>query len=487
MNSLLGVAAQRQAVYFKQLFNNLPNPNLLIASSGSNKAVTFSNAKNDAHIWAVIQTRKSGVLSQMFEIQGDDTNKQYIPFIEKIFDNLDVRKIIEDILDAPLIGFQAMEIYWQKVFIDNKQRIIPRQVIAKPQDWFFFDSNNQIRFNNKATLQGELLKPKKFLIVQHQASYDNPYGDAILSKCLWPLVFKKGGMTFWLKFTEKFSMPHLVGKTDAVSGSEDYAEFETQLDNLIQDASAVINNTDSIDILNPGSSLNVNIYDALLSFCNSEISKAILSETLTTEIGNTGSYAASQTHNSVLQTVIGSDKYLVESTMNQLIAWVVEINFGKEITPPKFVMYMEEDVDKPLAEVVDLITKNGQIKLLEKFYIDRFGFKADEFKLLEPQISTTPTGFSDHAGSDPDNTSDQILIDAFADRALKENSAEYLKYATTISKYLEKFDSIEAAQTHIAEILPDMDTKEIERKLTNLLFMADVIGRISVQQEQKHG
>ena len=44
---------------------------------------------------------------------------------------------------------------------------------------------------------------------------------------------------------------------------------------------------------------------------NSEISKAVLGQTLTTEIGSTGSYAAANTHMAVRQDIIDADKNLL--------------------------------------------------------------------------------------------------------------------------------------------------------------------------------
>ena len=69
------------------------------------------------------------------------------------------------------------------------------------------------------------------------------------------------------------------------------------------------------------------LVEKLIDKMNSEISKAILGQTPTTEIGSTGSYAAANTHMAVRQDIIDSDKKLVESVINQLIRWIYEINF----------------------------------------------------------------------------------------------------------------------------------------------------------------
>ena len=487
-NSLIGVDAARSNMYFKSLFMSLPNPNMLTASAGQ-RTTTFDTVMTDAHVSSCVQSRKSGVLSQQWEIQSHDSKDAedpYLEFIENIFKNLNISQIASEILNATMVGFSALEIYWSKDIINDRQYMIPHDVVGKPQSWFFFDQNNMLRLNVLNNYKGELLHARKWVIVQHNSSYDNPYGEAILSKCLWPVVFKKGGMTFWLKFTEKFGMPHFLGRTDRSYGSEDFNEFIDQMDDLIQDASAAISKEDSIEILNPGTSTNVNIYKELLEFCNTEISKAILSQTLTTEIGNTGSYAASATHGAVRQEVIDADKAMVEDALNQLIRWIIEINFGKNAPIPKFIMFDKEDVDKPMAEVAEMLTRHNQLQFKEDFYINRFGFLPEEFEVVKlPTAGTvttpTPPAFADGIVDFAEAANDQILIDAFSDRGVHEGSALYLAQAKAIQNYLSTQKDNQSAIDHIAKLLPQLDTKAIETKLTNILFMADVIGRLSAK------
>lgn len=476
--------ANKQAQFFGNLFSLLPNPNLVIAQAGDKK-VTFQNIMNDSHVTSCVQTRESGVKGYAYEVQSKD--KAIVEFCNSVLKQIDISQFISNILDAIFWGYNVFEVTWWYDFINDTDSIVPNRVMPKPIDWFIFDHNNICRFVSNENTEGKILPPKKFIIVQHNANYLNPYGDPILSKCLWPVVFKKTDITFWLKFVEKFGMPHFVGKTDALEGSEEYEQFLEQLDKLVAEASAVISKDDDITAINGATSVNANLYKDLAEFCNTEISKAILSQTLTTEINGIGTYAAGKVHYDVLGSVIDADKKLVEKAVNQLLGWAVELNFPNA-EAPNFIMFPKEDVDKPLAEVTDLLTKNGQIRFTKKFYVTRFGFAEDEFEIIETApatpVATKPTTKFNFAETVP---ADQIMIDSFVDKSVNTSDELFINLADQITKLLNKYSSFDEAKANIHTLLPNLDTADIEQKLLNVLFLADTLGRISVNEELSNG
>ena len=126
----------------------------------------------------------------------------------------------------------------------------------------------------------------------------------------------------------------------------------------MQDAIAVIPDDSSVEIKEASKSSSAEIYEKLIDKMNSEISKAILGQTLTTEVGATGSYAAANTHMQVRQDIIDADKKLVESVINQLITWIYELNYpNAEI--PVFELYAPEDVDLTLAQRDKILSETG--------------------------------------------------------------------------------------------------------------------------------
>jgi phage gp29-like protein len=259
------------------------------------------------------------------------------------------------------------------------------------------------------------------------------------------------------------------------------------LENLMQDGSMVIPITDNVEAINPATNVNVEIYDKLIEKCNIEISKALLSQTLTTEIGHTGSFAASQTHKKIKDEITNSDKIMLEEAIYKLFKWVTYFNFNN-IKVPYVSFYQQEDVNKPLADFVDVLTKNNQIRFTKQFYINRFNFGADEFELIDS--SQQPPAFTEDKQefekTNVDATPwDQILIDSFGDKLVSDNSTIFNDAIDKIKKFLNSHTSYEDAINQITELFGDMNSDKLEESLTKILFIADVIGRLSVQEEIK--
>jgi hypothetical protein len=88
---------------------------------------------------------------------------------------------------------------------------------------------------------------------------------------------------------------------------------------------------------------------------NEEISKAVLGETLTTAIGDTGSFAAAQTHNGVRMELIKADADLLSATLNStLLAWLTEFHFSGA-NPPRLWRRVEVPKDEKAEADKDLV------------------------------------------------------------------------------------------------------------------------------------
>ncbi len=144
-------------------------------------------------------------------------NLAWDEFTQNYLRNLDLDTISSQMLDAVFFGFSIMEITWQY----KKGQWTPASPEEKPQEWFYFNDDNQLIYRGK-TFQHDLeLHENKFLLIQHQATYANPYGEKILSRCYWPVSFKRNGFESWVSFTEKYGMPFLIAKMPRTAGREE--------------------------------------------------------------------------------------------------------------------------------------------------------------------------------------------------------------------------------------------------------------------------
>ncbi len=465
------IATRKRSLNFYSLSSYLPDPDSVLRKQGKDIRV-YKDLLCDSHVFACVLSRKSGVLSLEWEIKNGTDKTELTEKLEKLLQKLDIYRLINDILDCILFGFQPIEIIWGKV--DNL--ILPIELKSKPPEWFCFDDENQLKFRTKEHYYGEELPTKKFLCPQSNPSYENPYGERTLSRVFWPATFKKGGMKFWVIFTEKYGIPHLVGKHPRGASKEETDNLADLLEDMVQDAVAVIPDDSSVEIQEANKSSSAEVFEKLIDKMNAEISKAILGQTLTTEIGANGSYAASNTHFAVRQDIIDSDKKLVEKTINQLIQWICDINFANQDVPI-FEMYQEEDVDLTLAQRDKIISECG-VKFTKEYFIKTFGYEDEDFEI----IKNAPSDSQFSQFKEEPEIEGQIQIDElFKFLSESELSVQAQKMLNPLISLLESCESFEEA----IELLTDKNLKsaQFEQSIQKAIFLCELQGRADGLEE----
>lgn len=357
---------------YSRYMNFLPNPDKIFRKTGSSYEA-YRDLKNDAHLWSCIQSRKSGVLHLDYTINSEDMTIE--DELKKLFENFDLQQLIRDILEAPLFGFQVIEIIWK--YDSNIKKLMPDRFIARAQENFVFDSFGEIKFKGRLENDNRLPE-KKFLVSRYESSSLNPYGESLLSKCYWPVIFKKGGIRFWVRFIEKFGMPLLTGQFKRGATFDESQKLANDLANMTQD-SVIIAPTDVEIMMHEAKSNNsAELYRDLVKHCNAEISKALLSQTLTTEL-EMGSYAASKTHFRIRREVILSDIRIVENTINELIKYIVDLNFKLD-TYPKFKIILNDSEDYQKLERDVQLSQLANFNLSKTYWMKTYGFEEDDIE-----------------------------------------------------------------------------------------------------------
>lgn len=353
------------------IMNMLPDPDLILQKTGKSTEV-FEEMENDPHIWSCLFSRKSGVLSKGWDIMpaGDSPKDQEIAtFVKSALDDLDMDSLIRQMLDATFHGYTVHEAIWKEV----KGRWTFDAFKDKPQKHFGFDVSGSLMFKSIYSLNGELMPPAKFLVTRHEGSEKRPYGVRLASKCYWPWLFKKHGFKFWAIFTEKYGMPLAVGKYSPGASQQDKDALVQALVDMVQDAAVAIPSNSEVDFKDTGEGKE-RIHQLFLEFCESSISKAILSQTLTTQIGETGgAYAAAKVHSGVRDDIIDADaKMVMAAITNQPIWWLVDFNFGPQERYPGFVInYESEETQKDRAERDKNLVEMG-LRIGTRYFYSRY-------------------------------------------------------------------------------------------------------------------
>lgn len=265
---------------------------------------------------------------------------------------------------------------------------MPKRIEAKPQEWFVFDKENELKIVDGASgraATGAMNKltdvPKyKFILSRHQPTFDNPYGEKILARCYWPVKLKQSSIESWLELIEKYGVPYLIGVVaDTATEVEKEAVINDLLE-MIKNNVATRGETQQIEIKEQMSYDVGQLFETMVEFQNKEISKAVLSVTLTIETGKTGSYKASDTHRQMLEYIGISDKKIVESGLNKMFEYYTELNYGKESEKIRVKLTKKEAITDETAERDKLLTEIG-LKFSKEYFMKKYNLGAKDFEL----------------------------------------------------------------------------------------------------------
>ena len=211
------------------------------------------------------------------------------------------------------------------------------------------------------------------------------------------------------------------------------------------------------------------------------ISKVLMGQTLTAEVGSTGSYAASKTHESVLDAYAAADRVLVKAFFDDL-AWVyTEVNSGPDTPAPEFEFVRRKDA-KASAELARTITEAGA-RPTKIFFVRHCGLADDEFEMAPANPAPGQAAFAE--GGEEDGASGQEDIDAMIDRVLAEAGPVAEEMAAGIKDAIDKAENWEDLQLMLAEVMADLPTDRWEEIMSRALVAADMFGRFTVRNELK--
>ncbi|MEI7672479.1 MAG: DUF935 family protein, partial [Deltaproteobacteria bacterium] len=279
-----------------------PDPVLRTESAGRGLKL-YDEAERDAHVASVIQTRILAVVGKDWEIRPAErpaaigrvpslTREQKIAdFVSRTLVNSNFDTARQELLKAILFGFSAVEVMWKT----SGENVVIDKFIGKHPRRFIFDKERTMRLLSWSNMiEGEEIPVRKFIHFTYGDS-DNPYGRGLGQKLWWPVWVKKNVVKFWLTFLEKFGMPVVVGKYEQGAGAEQKKALFEAIDAIQNETGITIPATTEIDFLEATRAGTVS-YEQCCEFMDRQISKAVLGQTLTTEVSDKGSYAASKTH-----------------------------------------------------------------------------------------------------------------------------------------------------------------------------------------------
>lgn len=346
--------------------------------------------EKDAMVGSALDTRKDGVLSRSRRVlHADDTveAKQLAAFIEETLENyIDVQagerfgfdQVLFEALDAVGKGVSIGEI----IYGEAADRIFIRAVRFKPQHLFAFGEVGKSPYSTSTYMYPQTgplrLRPgvsvdgidpdmplpeNKFLVHTYRPRYSNRWGTPLDRKVFWPSWFKRASVKQWLRFLEK-------GPGSVVARYRDGASTDEQ--NKALEAAQAINEEPAValpakflvEVMQHVRQAMGSAYREMVDdFCNNEIARVILGQTLTSRGSEGGgSRALGEVHQQVRQEKIEVDAKSLMMCVNTQIVWpLVLLNFGPVRRPPVWVI--DYDAQRDLETTANWLRKLWEMRV----------------------------------------------------------------------------------------------------------------------------
>jgi phage gp29-like protein len=314
----------------------MPNPDDIV--SGTLESYnTYRKMLTDGRIKSLLNKKKtSSLIFPASFIQGDKCPSNIYKFIKDIplFQNLYRKE--KRMLSSLNYGFSISEIVWDDPS-GNGGKWIPGNIITRRPERFEFDKDWNLYWREYGIKQ-KLDQSYKFLQMQHDPDDENPYGTSELRSAYWPWMFKTAGFEFWLQATERFSVDSIIA---LFSSEGDPDTIQKKADSIAQmlmglqsgSTAAVGNVTDIKDISMAG---KLSDFNTLVDACDIQISYALTGQSIATNKTDGGSLALGEVQSDMLYEDCKGIALEVQSAIQKLVDWVVELNFGPGSISPLY-------------------------------------------------------------------------------------------------------------------------------------------------------
>ena len=388
---------------FDGYLNRLENPDPVLLSEANGRGLRlYDEVDRDAHAGAVLQTRCLGVAGLEFEVVPVSEKRADKKIAEFVYDRLaesNFTQAIQELMQSALYGFYTTEIIWR----DQPEGLGIKKFICKHPRRFCFDFERNLRLITlEDMIEGEELPDRKFICHTFGDS-DNPYGKGLGQRLWWPVWFKKNGIKFWMTFLDKFGSPTIVGKYPPSTGETEQNKLLAAIELIHQETGITIPENMAVELLEAARGGNAS-YEKMCEYMDRQMSKTVLGQNLTTEVSG-GSYAASQTHNSVREDIVNADSDAIAETLNEtVVRWLADYNFPNVKRYPQLQFRTDSEPDLKLqAERDEILTSKIGVPIATQYFYDTYDVPAPK----EGEDSVGGKQQQTSMADDPDDKPDQ--------------------------------------------------------------------------------
>lgn len=344
--------------------------------------------ERDPHYFSVLGTRKRALTQIKPSIEPASKNPEDVRIaaeVEALAAAPEFRDMLRDLVDAFGKGFSAVEILWT----ERDGKWVPGGYVWRDPKYFTFDyiSRSELRLADFATIDGTALPPAKFIRHLPKLKSGIPIRSGLARVAAWSYCFKNFSIKDWASFLDVFGMPIRVGKYHPSATPEERRKLLQAVASIAVDAAAIIPESMMIEF-NEAKSTGQVTFEGMARYCDEQVSKAVIGQTMTTD-GHAGGLAQAKVHNQVRIDIMDDDADQLSATINRdLVAWYVRFNYGDKVKPPVLVFPVAAPEDiAVLSDALGVLVPMG-LKVSQQHVREKIGVREPmdgEDLLMAPQ------------------------------------------------------------------------------------------------------
>ena len=246
--------------------------------------------------------------------------------------------------------------------------------------WLFENRCGLLRYlRDPFAMTGELMDPSQWMVTQ---------GDGLMVACSIGYLAKRGAFNDWLIFSEKFSVPGILGRTSAPSGSPEGLSMKAAVESFGHDWTGVLYGDDGshakpIEIIQATGNPSGMPMPAVVERVDRKFAALYRGADLSTMSAGSGEGSGASLQGKEKDILLSDDAETISETLAAVSRMVIEWHFGRGV--------------EPLA-TLQLVVPTAED---EKFYLESIKVLKDMGVRVDSQAALSRLGVQEAADGTP--------------------------------------------------------------------------------------
>lgn len=461
--------------------------------------------EKDLHYLSVLGTRRRAVAQIEPTVEAASESADDVAAAELVREFLrrdTLQAELFDMLDAIGKGYSVTEIIWDT----EGSRWWPARLEWRDPRWFQFDRVDGRTLRLLSPDGTRDLFPGKYIVHQTTAKSGLPIRGGIARSVAWCFMFKSFSLKDWAVFLETYGQPLRLGRYHSGATSAEREILLRAVSEIGADAAAIIPDSMQVEFITTQGAKGTDQYERHADWLDRQVSKAVLGQTLTTEVQG-GSLAAAKVHDGVRMDIMAADARALAATLNRdLIRPFVAFNLGPRQRYPRLLLSLPDSTDlRAFAAAVGTMVDRG-MEVEASVLRDRFGLPepAPGARLLraanagDPRLPGSPRnhpppgdpGLPGPAEAGQDGRlarqAEQVAaaardgIDELVDEMLADWRPLMAPVLGPVQHALGEAGSLEEFADRLLAVAGEMDVQALARQLGDAAFQLQLMGALGV-------